>query len=102
MRASDAAGSARRELSPTRDELRFEIDELEIDHLGGVAGPVPELDDPGVAARAVGHPGTDLGEELVHRLLRAEYCEGLPTRVEIAAPAQRDHLLGKRLHGLRL
>src|SRR4029078_13348375 len=28
--------------------------------------------------------------------------ERLPARMQIAAPAQRDHLLGERLHGLRL
>src|SRR4029079_1206698 len=53
-------------------------------------------------ARPVGHPRPDVGEELVHRLLRAQDGERLPARVEIAAPAQRDHLLGERLDGFRL
>src|SRR6185437_16523184 len=66
------------------------------------AGAVPELDDAGVAARPVSHTGADVGEQLVHDLLRAEHRERLPSRVEIAAPPERDDLLGERLHRLRL
>src|SRR6478672_628426 len=61
-----------------------------------------ELDDPRVAAGAVCHPWPDIGEELVHGLLRPQDGERLPARVEVAAPAERDHLLGERLDRLRL
>src|SRR5207248_660964 len=80
----------------------IEVDELEINHLGCVAGSVAELDDPGVAARSVGHPRPDVVEQLVHHLLGAEHGERLTARVKVATPAERDHLLGEGLDGLRL
>src|SRR5205085_1192378 len=70
--------------------------------LGGIAGPVPQLDDAGVATRPFGEPRPDVGEELVHDLLRTQDGKRLPARVEVAPPPERDHLLGERLHSLCL
>src|SRR5690348_13071247 len=61
-----------------------------------------ELHDPRVAPRAVRHAGGDVREELVHGLLGAELAERLTAGVEVAAPAERDHLLGVGLHRFRL
>src|SRR5207237_2183074 len=60
------------------------------------------LDDPRVAARAVGEARPDVGEELVDDVLRAQVRERLPAGVDVAPPAERDHLLCDRPHGLRL
>ena len=38
----------------------------------------------------------------MHHLLGAEHGERLPARVKVATPAERDHLLGEGLDGLRL
>src|SRR5581483_7620979 len=86
----------------TRDPARVVVDELEVDHLRGVTLPRADLHDARVAARPVGHARRDVREELVHDLLRPELGEHLPARVQVAAPAERDQLLGIRLDGLRL
>src|SRR5919202_3308088 len=78
------------------------VDEFEVDHLGRVALARAELHDPGIAARAVGEARPDLGEELVDDVLGAQVRDRLPARVDVAAPAEGDHLLGDRLDRLRL
>jgi hypothetical protein len=45
---------------------------------------------------------SDLGEELVHHVAGAQERRRLPARVQVAAAAERDHLLGDRLDRLRL
>jgi len=51
------------------------LDELEVDHLGRVRPPRPKLEDPRVAARALGIAGSDLFEELVDdELILTERC----------------------------
>ncbi len=42
-------------------------DEFDDRHLGSVAAPRPDLDDPGVAAGTIDIPGSDLVEQLGHR-----------------------------------
>src|SRR5439155_12987002 len=57
---------------------------------------------PRVASVAVREARPDLVEELVDDVLRAQEGEGLTVVVHSASPAERDHLLGDRLDGLRL
>src|SRR3954447_15472523 len=82
--------------------LRGVVDQLEIRHLGCVALTLADLDDARVAAGAVREAGRDLVEELLHDVLGAELGDGLTARREVAAAAERDHLLGQRLDRLRL
>src|SRR5262249_41799559 len=91
-----------RSASAGGDAAGLVVDELQIDHLGRVALPLPELHDPRVAARPLGETRRDLGEELVHDVVRAQRRERLTTGVEVAALAERDNLLGERLDRLRL
>jgi len=63
--------------------LRRVVDELEVRHLGRVTLARADLDDARIAARAIGEPGADVGEELVHDVLRAEVGEGLTARVQV-------------------
>ena len=93
---------ARRRGRRERRGRRLVVDELEVDHLGGVALARAEPDDARVAARPLGEPRGDVGEEPVHDVVRAKRGERLPAGMEVAALAQRDHLLGERLDGLRL
>src|SRR5580765_1376225 len=60
-----------------------------------------ELDDPAVTAGTVGEARGDVREQLVDDVLRAQFRDRLAARREVAAPAERDHLLGQRLDGLR-
>src|SRR5205085_10741721 len=60
------------------------------------------LDNPRIAAGSVREARTDLGEQLVHDVLRAQEGERLPAGSEVAAAAERDQLLGDRLDGLGL
>ena len=77
--------------------------ELEEDHLGRVRAARAELDDPRVAARALGVARSHFLEELVdHELVLAEVRERLPARVQVAPLAERDQLLDLGLHRLRL
>src|SRR5438477_11347062 len=91
-----------RKRSFRRRRLRLEVDELEVDHVSRVPWAGPQLDDPRIAARPLREAGADVGEEAVDNLLRAQVRERLPPCVEIAALAERDHLLGERLDRLRL
>src|SRR4030095_11764606 len=61
-----------------------------------------ELDDPRVAAGPLREARSDLGEELVHDVLRAQLGERLAACVQVAPLAERDHLLRERLDGLGL
>src|SRR5918998_6895062 len=85
-----------------RRALRHVVDELEVDHLSRVAGPRADLDDPRVAAGAVGEAWRDLAEELVRDRLQAQERDGLAVGGEVAPLPERDHLLGDRTHLLRL
>ena len=78
------------------------IDELEIHHLGGVALTLPEPHDARVAAGPIREARSDVGEERVDDVVRAKRGERLPSGMEIAALAQRDHLLREGLDRLRL
>src|SRR5207248_11520334 len=80
----------------------YVVDKLEVRHLGRVALARPELDDPRVATGAIREPRPDLAEELVHHVLGAEELERLPPGGHVAAPAERDHLLGDGPHLLGL
>src|SRR5579859_379859 len=82
--------------------VRNEVDELEVGHRRRVALARAELHDPRVAARPVDEPRRDLGEELVHDLLRPQEGERLAAGVNRALAAERDHLLRDRPHRLRL
>ena len=92
--------AARERANGRRDGL--EVDELEVDHLGGVALARAEAHDARVAARPVREARSDVGEQLVHDVVRAKRGERLPSGMEVAALAQGDHLLGERLDRLRL
>src|SRR6185312_10649246 len=62
----------------------------------------PELDDARVTAGSLGVARRDVVEEALDDGLLAQEGNGLPTRVEVAALAQRDHLLGHGPHFLGL
>ena len=101
---SSASGSSAA-LGATSRERRhsgLEVDELEVHHLGRVALALAQPDDACVSARAVREPGSHVGEQLVHDVIRAKRGERLPPGMEIAALAQGDHLLGEWLDRLRL
>src|SRR5688500_12449195 len=74
--------------------LRHEVHELEVHHHRGVSRARADLDDPRVASRPFCKSRAHVGEQLVHDVLRAQEGERLAAGVEIAAPPQRDHLLG--------
>src|SRR3954463_12322424 len=82
--------------------LGREVDKLEIDHVGRVSWTRAELHDPRVAAGTLGEARADVCEQAMDDLLRAQVRERLPPRMEVAAFAERDHLLGERLDRLRL
>ena len=74
------------------------LNQLEEDHLGGVGPPRAELDDPGVAARALRVARRDLLEQLVdRRTCRCGARERLAPGVQIPALGERDQLLELRL-----
>jgi hypothetical protein len=78
-------------------------DELDEDHLGGVAATRTELEDARVAARPVGVAWRNLGEQLVHgELVLGERGERLAAGVQVAALGERDQLLDLGLDGLGL
>src|SRR4051794_26932302 len=78
-------------------------DELEEDHLGRVAATWTELEDAGVAARALRVPRGDLLEELVDgELVLAERGERLAAGVQVTALGERDQLLDLGLDRLGL
>ena len=78
------------------------VDELEIHHLGCVTLALAEPHDARVAAGAISEARCDLGEESVDDVVGAKRGERLSASMEVAALAQRDHLLGERLDCLRL
>src|SRR4029077_19900752 len=73
--------------------LRGEVDELQERHLGGVAGPGPDTDDPRLTPGPPREARSDLGEQLVDDLLRAQVRHRLTPRVQITAASESDHLL---------
>src|SRR5260221_1292374 len=81
---------------------RIVVDELEIDHVGGIAEPRTELDDPRVPTWPVCEPWRHLREEGMHDVVRPQRRERLSPRVQVAPLAERDQLLGIRLDRLRL
>src|SRR4029079_18127160 len=89
--------------APRRTCLGDVIDQLEVDHLRSVALARADADDPRIAAGPVREARPDLAEELVDHVLRAQELERLAPRVDVAAAAERVHLLGDRpyLLGLR-
>src|SRR5581483_9250355 len=94
--------AATRAFGRLRAPVGHEVHELEIGHRRGVALARAELHDARVAAGAVLEARRDLGEEVMHDLLRPQVRERLPAGVDRAFPAERDHLLGDRPHGLGL
>ena len=78
------------------------VDELEIRHLRRVALPRADLHDSRVAAGAILEERSDVGEQLVHDVARAQESRRLATCMQVAATPERDHLLGDRLHCFRL
>src|SRR6266536_3793099 len=81
---------------------RLVVDELEIDHVGCVAVARAELHDARVAAGAVDEARRDVGEELVHDVLRPKRRDRLAPGGEVTAATEGDHLLGERLDGFGL
>src|SRR5205085_28030 len=71
-------------------------------HLRRVARPRTDLHDPGVAAGTILEERRNVGEQLVHHVPGAQERRRLPAGVQVAAPRERDHLLGVRPHRLRL
>ena len=78
------------------------VDELEVDHLGGVALAGAEPDDARVAAGPLREARSDVGEEPVDDVFERSAASACRAGMEVAALAQRDHLLGERLDRLRL
>src|SRR5262249_12683015 len=80
------------------------LDQLEVHHLGRVRRARAQLEDPRVAAGALGVARGDLLEELVDDALRGvlEDRDRLPAGVQVALARQRDQLLELRLDRLRL
>ena len=91
-----------KQLAAVRASRRIEVHQLEVHHLRGVSVPRAQLHDPRVAARPLGEPGCDLGEQLMDDILGAKLGDRLAPRRQVAALAERDHLLGERLDRLRL
>src|SRR5690606_8260091 len=69
--------------------------ELDPRDLGAVAGPVAELQDPGVAPGPAGEPGADLGEEPGEHRAVLDLPLHLPPGVQVAPPGQGDEPLGE-------
>jgi hypothetical protein len=61
-----------------------------------------ELDDARVPTLALGEARSDVREQPVHDVVGAERGKRLPPRVQVTALAERDQLLGERLHRLGL
>jgi hypothetical protein len=70
--------------------------------LGRVALARAELHDPRIAAGPVGEARRHVREQLVHDVASSGAWRWRVARSEVAALAERDHLLGERLHRLRL
>ena len=77
--SASRTGRSRRATPAARP--RVVVDELEVDHVGGVALARAELDDPRVAAGPLREARRDVGEQLVHDVLRAQLGERLAPRV---------------------
>src|SRR3954451_23900544 len=79
------------------------LHQLQQHHLGGIRAAWAQLEDPGVAARALRVAWRDLLEQLVDdELVLAERGERLPSRVQVAPLGQRDQLLDLGLDRLGL
>src|ERR687892_212035 len=87
-----------------RCALGHVVHELEVGHRRRVALARADLDHARVAAGALREAGRHLGEEFVGDRLRAGERDRLTMRGDVAALAERDHLLHDRPHllGLRL
>ena len=75
---------------------RHVVHELEVDHEGRVSLARPDLHDSRVAAGPLREARCDLGEEDVRDLLGTEERDSLPVGGDVAALAERDHLLDDR------
>src|ERR1017187_8598582 len=87
----------------SRETIPGKSDQLEQHHLGRVRPTRPELEDPRVAAGALGVARRDLLEQLIDgELVLAKRRQCLATSMQIAPFGQRDQLLDLRLDGLGL
>src|SRR5690606_39976093 len=78
------------------------VDELDDRHRRVVALAVPGLDDPGVAALALGEARSDLLEQVVRRVLVAQLGQRQAAVVQAPLLAVRDQTLGVGTQAARL
>ena len=70
-------------------------EQLDASHVGAIAGPVPHLEDAGVAAGTGGEARAELGEEPAQDLAVLDVPAHEPARVQVATAGQGDELLGE-------